>query len=200
MSEEKTTYPIDSSLGGDNTCYVACEFRARQQNYAICLNVIKAYDEKRRKADDICCSEIKKKICPALKMREEEISAGHTLYYIPRKKAEAIAKPVEQIFITPEHIKRTDGYQRGWSHAGNVIGRNDNNKVVPIVRKPQVVKPAVKQVEIHDGSMASLISQMAKDHAAGVVEVKKEVVQSVKVETVLEKARRLREQREMANG
>lgn len=193
---EGIIYPIEKSLGGDNTTYVACEYRDRQQNYAICLNVIKAYDEKRRKSDDVCCSEIKKMICPALKMRQEELLAGHTLYYTPRKKVEVVAKAVEGVFVTPDHIKRTESYQRGWNHAGSVI----NNKADSTITSKRSVKalepkPVVKKVEsVIDGSMASVVSQMARDHAAGVVEAKKEVTET-RPETMLEKARRIREQR-----
>lgn len=189
MSEE-IIYPVEKSLGGDNTTYVACEYRDRQQNYAICLNVIKAYDEKRRKSDDVCCSEIKKMICPALKMRQEELLAGHTLYYIPRKKVEVVAV-VERVFVTPDHIKKTDSYQRGWNSAGSII----NNKSEPAKVSPRriEVKPVAKIEAVMDGSMASVVSQMAREHAAGVVEVKKEVV--TRPETMLEKARRIREQR-----
>lgn len=190
MSE--VVYPVEHSLRGDNTVYVPCEFRARQQNYAICLNVIKGYDEKRRKEDDICCSEIKKKICPALKMREEELAAGHTLYYVPRIKVTVAPIDENRAYVTPEYLKCTDSYQRGYSHAGNVI--HGKTETVVKIKRPIVVASVVKKAEFDNGDMASIVSQMAREHVAKAVEVK-EVVDVVKTESVLERARRIRESR-----
>lgn len=191
MSEE-ITYPVESSLRGDNTEYVKCEFRARQQNYAICLNTLKAFNEGRRKEGDVCCSEIKKKICPALKMREEELAAGHTLYYTPRVKVE-VAPVVARTYETPQSVKRTDSYQRGYSSAGDVI-RGKPDKLTPVSAKRAPAASVAKKSEIFDGDMASVVSQMAKDHAAGIVEEKKVVVVKPS-ESLVDKTRRLREER-----
>ena len=58
MTDKIEIYPLEASLGGNNTVYIACEHRGCRQNYAICLNILKAYQEGRRKPDDYCSSEI----------------------------------------------------------------------------------------------------------------------------------------------
>lgn len=191
MIESIESYPIEFSAKGNNTHYVPCEFRARSQNYAICLNVIKAYNEGRRKGDDVCCSEIKREVCPAFLMQRQEIEAGHTLYYVPRVQVE-VAPVVARSYITPESVKRTDSYKRGWDSAGGTINDKSNsackNTAKRIATKPSSVERTVeKKPVVYDGGLGSVVSEMAREHQAK--------SSDIKAESVLEKARRIRESR-----
>lgn len=207
---EAIIYPLESSLLGNNTIYRHCEHIDGMKNYAICLNTIKAFNEGRRKPDDLCSKEIKNKTCPALKMRQEEIEAGHALYYVPRVQVEV--KPVEEKFYaTPERIKCTDSYRRGYASAGAVLGKNDASRTsTPRQKVAPIVKSAPKSDVIDAGSMAAVVSQMVRDHSEGKLEIMPEKIekkpdvkqdaipeQKRNVETLLEKAKRLRAERNL---
>ena len=185
MEHQTEHFPLDHSLKGNNTIYVACDHRGAQQNYAICLNVNKAYDEGRRAPEDYCSKEIKNGKCYASHMRQEELAAGHTLYYKPRKVVEV--KPVEpKAYIVPIGADKTDGYKRGWSHAGAVLGKKETDVPKAIQRpKPVAAKPKNEPMD-----MAAVVSMMAKEAATAPA-----VVAEPKPESMLEKARRIREQK-----
>jgi hypothetical protein len=187
MTEQ--VYSLEDSLKGNNTVYIPCEFRQCRQNYAICLNIHKAYKEGRRKPDDYCTTEIAKGICPALKMRQEEIEAGHALYYIPRKEVVVPERP--KTYIVPVSVKDSPGYKRGYDAAGDTL----TGKTPVKQRTVQPIQPPKpKKLEAMD--MAGVVSQMAKEHSEKTVENVKSVVtlSEPKVESMLEKARRIREE------
>lgn len=187
MEQQQEHYPIDHSLLGNNTVYIKCEFRGAHQNYAICLNVNKAQDEGRRTPDDYCFKDIKDGRCYAAKMREEELAAGHTLYYKPRVKIDV--PPAPKTYTVPSTVKASSGYKRGFEHAGSVLGKESapTPKVIkPVASKSPVI---VKNDDVMD--LGALVSQMAKDHQ----DVPKQEVVEAPAESMLEKARRIREQR-----
>ncbi len=199
MSEE-TVYPIEASMRGDNTIYVQCELQGCHKNYAICLNTIKSWENGKRKSDDYCSPEIKNKTCPALKMKAEEQAAGHALYYTPRVKVEV--KPVTtEVYQTPTYMKQTESYQRGYKGAGAVIkGVSSSDRITATPTRGAVLNTSTQKTpaksDVINGDLSSVVSQMAKEHYAA-KEVKKiEIVEDKPVvESVLDRARRLREQR-----
>lgn len=207
MSEQQDEkYPLELSLKGSNTVYVGCEFRSCRQNYAICLNIIKAVKEKRRKPEEECCSEIKRDICPALKMRKEEVEAGYALYYKPRAPAPVIEKKDNTSFFSNSDFSKSDpSYQRGWSHAGSVI-RGDKKDSVPKARLAQKSESVVverlepKSQSQNAMSFSDAISSAMKSEIEGEgIRPKKKakaITSPVKSESLLERARRLREERE----
>ena len=185
MTDKIEIYPLEASLGGNNTVYIACEHRGCRQNYAICLNILKAYQEGRRKPDDYCSSEIGRNLCQAKKMRAEEEAAGHALYFKPRAKVEVKAPEAPKSYIVPSSIKSSEGYKRGYSHAGAVLGKKDKPAPIKSTPAPKPVAPKVMD-------MGDVVSQMAREHAAGVKA--DPIPPKPREETMLEKARRLREQ------
>jgi hypothetical protein len=80
-------YPIEMSGHGSNTHYIHCTQVGWAQNYAVCQHIIKT-----TKAGVIgksmpeCQRAICQGNCPAIKMLEEEKSAGHAIYYKPRER------------------------------------------------------------------------------------------------------------------
>lgn len=165
MSEEEKTHPVEHSMRGDNTVYIGCDHRGCRQNYAICLNIIKAVDEKRRGGELDCTREVKSKVCPALKMRQEEQDAGHALYYRPR----AVPAPVQRKAVfeskTPDHIRRSASYKNAWDRTGDII--NGVKSSIPTRRSvksaPMKIKP-LKQIEKADSSdFSAAISAAIKD-------------------------------------
>ncbi|MBE0438019.1 MAG: hypothetical protein IBX56_19750 [Methylomicrobium sp.] len=205
MSEQQDEkYPLELSLKGSNTIYVGCEFRSCRQNYAICLNIIKAVKEKRRKPEEECCSEIKRGICPALKMRKEEVEAGYALYYKPRAPAPVIEKKGNTSFFSNSNFSKSDpSYQRGWNHAGSVIrgDKKDSVSKVRLTQKSESVvierlAPKSQNAMSFSDAISSAMKSEIEDKVARPEKKTKAAAPPEKSESLLEKARRMREERE----
>jgi len=174
---EQTQYPLEYSMRGDNTLYIGCESRGARQNYAICLNVIKAQNEGRRKQEDYCYKEIKCKSCQALKMRQEEMDAGYALHYAPRKKVEVKPQSQQSGIMPASSAKDSEGYRRGFEYAGKMMGKDKSPATKQKVESRPEAKPTAPVMDI-----AGVVSQMAREHAASKAEP-----------TALDRARQLRE-------
>jgi len=211
MNEQEEKHPLEFSLKGNNTIYVGCEFRAFRQNYAICLNVIKAYEEGRRKLEEECCSEIKRGVCPALAMRKEEVEAGYALHYKPRAPAPEVKKEEKVIFQSSNYTQKDPNYQRGWNHAGSVINGAKNKSIksvpiAPLAQNKRFTADVEARVKSDNLSFSDAISSAIKSEIGDTKNqqkqkelVEKEIKETpIKQESLLEKARRLREQKEMS--
>jgi len=89
--KDDTVYPVNMSAGGVNAFYVSdCDTVGHRPSYCICVNKIQAF-ERTGKLDDYtgCGIPISNRTCVALAMRNREIAAGHTLYFIHREKLKA---------------------------------------------------------------------------------------------------------------
>ncbi|MBW2710041.1 MAG: hypothetical protein JRD04_12410 [Deltaproteobacteria bacterium] len=192
MSEVKE-YPLEYSLRGDNTIYVACESVGRRCNYAICTNILKAMDEGRRKPEDPCSREIKSNQCEAKVMRAEEVEAGYAVHYTPRvdnPKPVDIDKPRKDPLLVD---RNSEGFKRGYMAVVASTSKKPKTKIsnkgsgfTPI--KMPVKKASVKPDDIQDFSSA--ISQEMKEEI--VAPKQEKVIQPVKKESALERARRIR--------
>jgi len=192
MSDIKE-YPLNFSLRGDNTVYIGCEHRGCRQNYAICMNIHKAKDEGRRKPQDQCSKEIDAGQCQAAVMRQEEIAAGHAIHYKPRESATPV-DPDLSIKKDPMMIDRNSpGFKRGWNNVG--IVKNGGSKSSQIKRKPTPVKNKLVSEPVDVSDFSSAVSQAMKTE---VVKSEIEVTpdQPVHKESALERARRLRAERQ----
>jgi hypothetical protein len=88
-----TTAPLEASATGANRYMLACPALGQRMSYAACLNrlqtiktgvgVPKDWSE----CDRACTA----RQCPAQHMREDEVVAGHALYFVPRGVIQAAA-------------------------------------------------------------------------------------------------------------
>ena len=86
MTEEKL--PLSMSVGTDNTTTLWCSYLEQRRLYGACLFLKDSYDAGRLQPGGIydCANAMHACKCDAVKMREEEIKAGHALHYTPRTK------------------------------------------------------------------------------------------------------------------
>lgn len=86
------TVNISMSESGKNAFYHHCATKDQRCNYAVCLSTIKKCNTgtlRPQQDRQNCDSSIKRNECPAALMRQEEIKAKESLYYVPRENAEA---------------------------------------------------------------------------------------------------------------
>lgn len=80
--------PVTASADGQRNAYIhSCDALKQRRHYAVCLHLCS--ERKGGRLDIIysdCSALIGKKTCPALKMRKEEIEAGHAIYFEERRK------------------------------------------------------------------------------------------------------------------
>lgn len=79
---------LSMSRSGFNTVFHHCDIYQGRPSYASCLHVIELTMEK---GDDFtlrpdCSKAIRERNCPAVKMRMEELKAGHALFFVDYKK------------------------------------------------------------------------------------------------------------------
>lgn len=83
---------LDRSKGGKSCFYFWCEVTQRQDNYGVCLVKLDMVRDRPEEAEQLipqCFPAICAGTCPALKMREEEVRKGHSLYFYSREDQEA---------------------------------------------------------------------------------------------------------------
>ncbi|MFT4064243.1 hypothetical protein [Paraburkholderia sp.] len=104
--KDDTLYPPDASMRGDNAHYLDyCEAGGHRPGYAVCLNKIKAVEERRLEGQlGGCEAAINGRTCPAFHMRENERLEGRALYYVNRSKlnewiAEQNKQPISSAFL-----------------------------------------------------------------------------------------------------
>jgi len=161
MIEENQTYPIDKSMGGKNAYAFWCEIHEQRRNYGVCLWLKDAYDAGRLDPEDPlrndCAIAIKRGTCKALEMREEELTAGHALYYMPKRE------------VNPESIYKPGGdhndinYQRGWNKVG---GNREKDFDLPDAPGPKVIKGVAKKPEddygVQQMDMSAVVNAVAE--------------------------------------
>jgi hypothetical protein len=103
---DDTLYPPDASMRGDNAHYLDyCEAGGHRPGYAVCLNKIKAVEERRLEGLlGGCEAAISGRSCPAFHLREKERLEGRALFYVSRPKlnewiAEQNKQPVHSEFL-----------------------------------------------------------------------------------------------------
>lgn len=82
-----TELPIELSADGKRNAFVHhCAILNQRRSYAVCLHLC---GERKKGRLDVtysdCSTQIGKKLCPALKMRKQEVEAGHALFFEERK-------------------------------------------------------------------------------------------------------------------
>ncbi len=86
VRDRQPTYPPEQSGAGTNTFTVkGCKAVGYTPGYCVCLNKIMAFERDRALASYPECERaISGRSCPALTMRQEERTAGKSLYYVDR--------------------------------------------------------------------------------------------------------------------
>jgi hypothetical protein len=109
--------PLDESISFKNIFYHSCEFRGIRVSYKVCLHTLDAYDEGRlgKKAFVDCQKAACKGICPARKMRQEEIDKGEAIYYEHYEPSKP-APSLNTLERESSHVSRSSqSYQRGYA-------------------------------------------------------------------------------------
>ncbi len=167
--------PVAASADGQRNAFIhSCDVLKQRRHYAVCLHLC---DERKKGRLDIvysdCSSLIGKKTCPALKMRKEEMDAGHAIYFEERRKI------VPGFFDTAKNLV---------GEVKSFVGRS----VKSLPNKP---KPVDLLSSIDTGTYADAINSaiQAPKVETPKVEASKEIprVAPVAGESLLDMARRL---------
>lgn len=187
-----TEIGLDKSMGNQNRHSFWCDDLQQRRMYGGCLYLVDAYQAGRISASDPlsnCAIAMSREQCNALVMRQEEIDAGHALYYVD-------AKP------KPEKMSSTiddESYQRGWNQVGRSMG-----EVQPVIARRPIAPIEKRSDELNLGSfdIASVISnEVKKTNSKSVVteqitKIKREIMTIIKTnpkraKLLLDKAKQL---------
>lgn len=120
MSEQNL--PVELSADSkENAFHHYCANVGHFKNYAVCCHLMQKRKEGRLSESYTDCSvAIGKKVCPAIKMRKEEIEAGHAIHFVSRsalqaassvrdsnivqRAVEAVSKRTKQVFNKPAPV------------------------------------------------------------------------------------------------
>lgn len=154
----KEKIPLRVSMGGDNAYYFWCELHEGQRAYGVCLSLMKAYKDGNLVADsadiyDSCAAAFKRSKCPAMKMRKEEVTAGHALFFKQRiKRGASFSEAGESKAVD----KSSESYKRGW----NQVDATRKSTI------PLNIKQKADQIEIGEFNHAKIVTEMAKEETA----------------------------------
>lgn len=158
--------PIEASESGRNTVYKFCEAIGQSSSYAVCLNRMKLVAAGKIPDDEYidCKRAIRNDNCQAKKMRAEEVSAGHALYYVQRVEYKPEPKTVAKdgAVSSGKYDMSNASYARGWA-----IGGRDGYTAESVVRNKPRPRPAppVKKTGFVQENMADLVNVLMKENA-----------------------------------
>ena len=85
LAQQIPVLDITLSLSGKNTHTLGCEITGQQRHYCVCLHHHKQYERGLLgEAHNDCRSAYANNVCPALKMRQEELNKGESIYFSER--------------------------------------------------------------------------------------------------------------------
>jgi hypothetical protein len=153
---------VSLSVGGKNRFALWCKEHDQRRFYGSCLCLVDSYKSGRLDGNNpvnTCAVAMQHGRCPAMGMREEELTKGEAIYYTP---------PVQISAYEGSNVDKTsESYIRGWNQVGTSVGRTDEN--VATVKKKEMTK--VSTVSLKQSTMAEVIS----------AELKKEQVRNAKI-------------------
>jgi hypothetical protein len=175
--KDDTLYPPEASARGDNAHYLDyCEAGGHRPGYAVCLNKIRAVEERRLEGLlGGCETAITGRTCPAFHLRDKERLEGRALYYISRSRlnehiAELNRQPVQSTFLT--ELKE----------AGNA----SRAKVAAKRTEPVKPQPAPLVASMEGGYAAAINAAMAETVAGKPEPIKLDKEQSERFEKALD--------------
>ena len=150
---KEKNHPLGYSRMGDNSYCVSCKTYNASRHYAVCLRIIEAQESGAPKTTEPDCNKaIGCLECPAVKLRDAEEEAGHSLYYTPRN---------------VEHLGNTkitdDSYQKGWGERYDGIKRN---RVAPVAAPKPKPKPKSKPKKKYGTTHADLVNKLLEEESA----------------------------------
>lgn len=158
--------PVEMSQSGRNAYYQFCDARQQQVSYAVCLHTIDAYERQSLGKDQFtdCQRYLCRDECPAKHMRNEEIKAGHALYFKERpshvyestKKVE-----VEGAVSSGKYDMSNPGYARGWAMVGQRLGADDPAPK-PKSKPTRNIGPIKKKDSFVTEDMGAVLTEMVK--------------------------------------
>ena len=178
---------LSDGWSGRNRHKIFCEMVSSYRHYGVCAHLIGAYDAGRLVPEDVqgdCANAMKHGNCKAVAMRNEEIEAGHAIYYkSPRIRENPLdddTKPVDT---------NSESYKRGWNA---VSGGQKKRPVKP--RGEASLKHDRVTVDAGDYAAAINTAMHATNTATADDDGKAEQATLVRKpgETMLEFARRLK--------
>lgn len=152
MSSENL--PVEMSADAkENAFHHYCATVGHFKNYAVCCHLMTKRKEGRLSESYSECSvAIGKKVCPAIKMRREEIEAGHAIHFVSRSAIQEASS-----------IRDSNIVQRAVQAVTNRF-KPTTSKVVPLETKYTPPPPAPKKEETFaDMDYAAVISSAAKE-------------------------------------
>lgn len=158
--KDDTVYPVEASTGGNNAHCVRCS-AGYSGSYCVCLHKIAAIGRGMPTSNPDCDVAIKNRTCEAIHMREQEISAGHAIYFVDRNKQRAFYEELAKRQAPPAAKKFGDNITKP-SFAktpSNYVPRefvDDRQAPKPTVR------PVAKPAESNNGYADAINAAMAE--------------------------------------
>lgn len=175
-AELANIHPVEKSRSGQNAYYHFCHVRGAQQNYAVCTHILAAIEEGRIGKDSFvdCQRAFTRDDCEAKKMRAEEITAGHSLYFKERtnlnplnSRPEREAQERALVVSSGKYDMSNPSFARGWNMAGGgseksgkALTSKNTSGGTAVSRKPTPPKPKTGFIE---ADMADLVNVIASD-------------------------------------
>lgn len=163
--------PIEASMSGRNSVYNFCEQRGQSVSYAVCLHTIRRIEANDLPAEIAveCQRGYCHNNCIAKKMKKEEVTAGHALYFVPRPRHITDPVTVEEknkaggAVSSGKYDMSDPGYARGWAMAGRG-GYSADKPVAKPKARPTPPPPKKKTGFVEEG-MSDVVNVMMKEHA-----------------------------------
>jgi len=174
--DDKLSVSESKGLGNNHTMW--CDKHDQRRHYGACIWQVEAYDEDRLETGEHndCANAMCAGNCVAKKMREEEIAAGHAIYFREKN----VVNKHESVVNTVKN----DSYKRGWNQVGSSAGKTDDNyevagiprAVVKRIERHSDSAPIVKTVDMADVITKAVAEESKKISMAEFVKMKREVI------------------------
>jgi hypothetical protein len=149
-----TSTPIEASTSGKNAFTLACPAIEQRMSYAACLNRLHAIesDAKVPKDWESCRSACSARQCPAQHMREDEKTAGKSLFFVAREAIVNASDSARKWIATwnkPANVKKAVGARSSGKSMFDAMGELGSMAEAisgistPATPTPKPVAPAV---------------------------------------------------------
>lgn len=172
---------LSESYSMKNDYSFKCEKVNLISKYSLCLMMLSLGRENNwEKAFESCRPHIRDGSCPAMRMRKEEVKAGHVIYYEGSRleafeEEMARRKKIEDDLADARNANRIDktseSYLRGLRGESThyVLGENNKKPQNTVAKKPDIkpdikpaIKPIKKQLQPAPSLEAELVNILAK--------------------------------------
>jgi hypothetical protein len=133
------THTLEDSASGKNAHMLACNAIGQRMSYAACLNRIKVVQSDQRAPADwsVCKSALGCRQCPAKDMRDDEIEAGHALFFVAREDVQnAVAASRDWVSSWDKPAPKRRAAKTALDAAGDLGTYSDAINAAPRTSKP----------------------------------------------------------------